>query len=135
MLGEFFGLPVDTLWEIITSALVPAGTLDTLSALNVPGCPKASGGLTRSLWAEMVFPDVHQCISGQGSLRGGRDAGSAQGWAEQVGVVAICGRRWREMECRPTGRRYLLSHSLPSGWLSGTRLPDLCPTVCQVPFW
>ncbi len=34
------------------------GTLDTLSALNVPGCPKASGGLTRSLWAEMVFPDV-----------------------------------------------------------------------------
>ena len=49
MLGEFFGLPVDTLWEIITSALVPAGTLDTLSALNVPGCPKASGGLTRSL--------------------------------------------------------------------------------------
>ena len=58
MLGEFFGLPVDTLWEIVTSALVPAGTLDTLSALNVPGCPKASGGLTRSLWAEMVFPDV-----------------------------------------------------------------------------
>jgi hypothetical protein len=58
VLGEFFGLPVDTLWEIITSALVPAGTLDTLSALNVPGCPKASGGLTRSLWAEMVFPDI-----------------------------------------------------------------------------
>jgi len=58
VLGEFFGLPVDTLWEIVTSALVPAGTLDTLSALNVPGCPKASGGLTRSLWAEMVFPDA-----------------------------------------------------------------------------
>jgi len=57
VLGEFFGLPVDTLWEIFTSALVLAGTLDTLSALNVPGCPKASGGLTRSLWAEMVFPD------------------------------------------------------------------------------
>ena len=72
MLGEFFGLPVDTLWEIITSALVPAGTLDTLSALNVPGCPKAAGGLTRSLRAEMVFPDAfpkskpycpHFCIS------------------------------------------------------------------------
>ena len=62
MLGEFFGLPVDTLWEIITSTLVPAGTLDTLSALKVPGCTKASGGLTRSLWAEMVFPDVFSVI-------------------------------------------------------------------------
>ena len=62
MLGEFFGLPVDTLWEIVTSALVPAGTLDTLSALNVPGCPKASGGLTRSLWAEMVFPDARSRV-------------------------------------------------------------------------
>jgi len=67
MLGEFFGLPFDTLWEIVTSALVPAGILDTLSALNVPGCPKASGGLTRSLWAEMVFPDaIAQAISSIG---------------------------------------------------------------------
>ena len=48
------------LWKFFTSALVPAGTLDTLSALNAPRCPKASQGLTRSLWAEMVFPDdVH----------------------------------------------------------------------------
>jgi len=46
------------LWKFFTSALVPAGTLDTLSALNAPRCPKASQGLTRSLWAEMVFPDV-----------------------------------------------------------------------------
>jgi len=53
--GEFFGLSVDTLWEIVTSALVLVGTLDTLSALNVPGCPKASGVLTRSLWVEMVL--------------------------------------------------------------------------------
>ena len=46
------------LWKLFTSALVLAGTLDTLSALNAPRCPKASQGLTRSLWAEMVFPDV-----------------------------------------------------------------------------
>jgi len=46
------------LWKFFTSALVPAGTLDTLSALNAPRCPKASQGLTRSLWAEMVFPDA-----------------------------------------------------------------------------
>ena len=59
MLGEFFSLSVDILWEIITSALVPVGTLDTLSALNVPGCSKASGSLTGSLWAEMGFSALH----------------------------------------------------------------------------
>ena len=47
------------LWKCVTSALVLVGTLDTLSALNAPGCPKASGCLTKSLWMEMVFSDVY----------------------------------------------------------------------------
>jgi len=32
-------------------------------------------------------------------LEGGQDAGSAQGWAEQVRAVVMCGRQWQEMEC------------------------------------
>ncbi len=51
-------MPSDALGNVFTCGLVFLGTFYALSALDVPGHPRVWEGLTKSLEAEMVFPDI-----------------------------------------------------------------------------
>ena len=55
----------DALGNVFTCGLVFLGTFYALSALDVPGHPRVWEGLTKSLEAEMVFPDVERIYQGE----------------------------------------------------------------------